>query len=148
MFGVGLVASPSVSKDPPSGIAPGRRSQERKMTPEAQGWLVAVFETEWVARSAAHKRSQTGTDPKAIRVGDPIDALTSIRGEIREETNELVGLPLGPQSGSAVGTVIGLRLAASAGTTLAVPDTEPARRGRPGRSGSTSSDPTGARSTR
>ncbi|MGO9872521.1 MAG: hypothetical protein ACLPVY_01880 [Acidimicrobiia bacterium] len=98
------------------------------MTPEAQGWLVAVFERESVARHAAHKTRQTGVDPKAIRVGDPIDALTSIRGEMRDETNELVGFPLGPQPSSAVGTVIALRLAASAGTTLAVPDTEPARR--------------------
>jgi len=98
------------------------------MTLEAQGWLVAVFESESVARHAAHKTRQAGTDPTAIRVGDPIDALTSIRGEMREETNDLVGFSFGPQHSSAVGTVVALRLAASAGTTLAVPDTEPARR--------------------
>ena len=53
--------------------------------------------------------------------GDPIDALTSIRGELREEVNGVV------TSRSAAGAVITLPLAASAGTTLAVPDTERAR---------------------
>jgi hypothetical protein len=96
------------------------------MTSEAQGWLVAVFESECVARDAAHKTRRIGADPDAIRIGDPIDALTSIRGELREEVNDIVGTACWPPR-RAVATVITLPLAASAGVTLAVPDTASAR---------------------
>jgi hypothetical protein len=91
------------------------------MVSDRQRWLVAVFEDESVARDAARKARQTGVDPDVIRIGDPIDALTSFRGEMREEVNVVAA------SVSPAGTTIALPLAASAGTTLAVPDTDPAR---------------------
>jgi hypothetical protein len=93
---------------------------------EPRGWLIAVYEDESVAVDAAHRTRQAGADPGAIRIGDPIDALTSIRGELREEVNDVVGASSGPRGG-AIATIIGLPLAASAGTTLAVPDTASAR---------------------
>jgi len=96
------------------------------MRSEPHGWLVAVFAAESLARVAAQRTRQTGADPDSIRLGDPLDALTSIRGEIREEVNDVVGSALGSRA-DPVGTIISLPLAASAGTTLAVPDTEPAR---------------------
>jgi hypothetical protein len=95
------------------------------MSPEPQGWLVAVFEAESLARAAARQTRQTGADPQTIRIGDPLDALTSIRGELRE-VNDVVSSAFASRAGP-VGTIISLPLAASAGTTLAVPDTEPAR---------------------
>jgi hypothetical protein len=95
---------------------------EAEIVSEPRSWLIAVFETDEVARRAARKVIRTGTDPAAIRVGDPLDALTSIRGEMREEVNGVVAAPM-----SGAGAVITLPLAASAGTTLAVPDTRAAR---------------------
>jgi hypothetical protein len=89
--------------------------------------LVAVFVGESLARDAAQRTRRTGTDPEAIRIGDPIDALTSIRGEMREEVDDIVRSRVAPQAGTGVGTITSLPLAAAAGTTLAVPDTEPAR---------------------
>jgi hypothetical protein len=91
------------------------------MMSDRKRWLIAVFTNESVARDAARRTLRTGADPEAIRIGDPLDALTSIRGEMREEVNGVVAAP------GSVGTVITLPLAASAGTTLAVPDTAPAR---------------------
>jgi len=88
--------------------------------------LVAVFEAESLARAAADETRQTGADPETIRIGDPIDALTSIRGEMREEVNEVVCSPRGSHAGP-VRTIISLPLAAAVGTTLAVPDTLNAR---------------------
>ena len=85
-------------------------------------WLIAVFPDESAARAAAQTTSRLGADPAVIRIGDPIDALMSIRGEMREGVNTVVGAPVGNGT-----TVITLPLAASAGTTLAVPDTESAR---------------------
>ncbi len=92
------------------------------MVPAQRRWLVAVFEDESIAHRAAHMTLRTGSDPAAIRIGDPIDALTSIRGEMREEAN---GVAAAPKGGG--GALITLPFAASAGTTVAVPDTRAAR---------------------
>ncbi|HTD50261.1 MAG TPA: hypothetical protein VK771_06665 [Acidimicrobiia bacterium] len=96
------------------------------MKSEPRGWLVAVFEADTLARVAAQKLRLTGADAEAIRVGDPLDALTSVRGELREELNDVVDSAPCPHAGPGV-AIISLALVASAGTTLAVPDTEPAR---------------------
>jgi hypothetical protein len=95
---------------------------EAEIVSDPRRWLIAVFDSESIARDAARMTSRLGADPEAIRIGDPIDALTSIRGEMREEANDVAA---GPASGT--GSVITLPLAASAGTTLAVPDTQSAR---------------------
>ena len=88
---------------------------------DRERWLIAVFDGESIARDAARMTVRTGSDPDRIRIGDPIDALTSFRGEMREEVNERVA------HSSGCGAVVTLPLAASSGTTLAVPDTEMAR---------------------
>jgi hypothetical protein len=97
---------------------------EAEIVSDRQRWLIAVFADESIARDAAGMTSRLGTDPAAIRIGDPIDALMSIRGEMREEVNGVVDAPRG---NTGAGAVITLPLAASAGTTLAVPDTQSAR---------------------
>jgi hypothetical protein len=93
---------------------------------EPRGWLIAVYKSEPAALDAADRTRRAGTDADTIRIGDPIDALTSIRGELREEVNDVVGATSGPPGG-ATATIMALPLAATAGTTLAVPDTRPAR---------------------
>ena len=93
---------------------------------EPRGWLIAVYESESAAVDAADRARRAGAEPDSIRIGDPIDALTSIRGELREEVNDVVGASSGPPGG-ATATIMALPLAATAGTTLAVPDTGPAR---------------------
>ena len=88
---------------------------------DQERWLIAVFESESTAQDAARTIRRTSCDPERLRVGDPIDALTSFRGEMREEVNDRV------TQSSGRGAVVTLALAASAGTTVAVPDTARAR---------------------
>jgi len=92
------------------------------MVSDPRRWLIAVFESEPKARDVARLTMQFGTAPEAIRVGDPLDALTSIRGEMREGANDVV-----MTSTPKAAPVIALPLAASTGTTLAVPDSQYAR---------------------
>ena len=103
----------------------GKRSDlypEAEIVSDRRRWLIAVFAHESAARDAAHTATCFGADLALIRIGDPIDALMSIRGEMREGLNTVVGAPAGNAA-----TVITLPLAASEGTTLAVPDTQSAR---------------------
>ncbi len=84
--------------------------------------LVAVFDTESQARQAARQMEAVGVSAEDIRIGDSIDALSSIRGEMREEAVEFVGGPTGPypqsaRRGFAIGTVVG----AVAGLAIALP---------------------------
>ena len=88
---------------------------------DRERWLIAVFESEPIARDAARMSRRTGSDAEKIRIGEPIDALTSFRGEMREEVDDRVAQTFGG------GAVVTLPLAASAGTTVAVPDTAVAR---------------------
>ena len=94
---------------------------------EPRGWLIAVYESESAAVDAADRARRAGAEPDSIRIGDPIDALTSnFAASSREEVNDVVGASSGPPGG-ATATIMALPLAATAGTTLAVPDTGPAR---------------------
>jgi hypothetical protein len=92
------------------------------MVSDRRRWLIAVFADESIARDTALLMSRLGAEPESIRIGDPIDALMSVRGEMREGLNDVVHAPAGTTS-----TVIALPLAASAGITVAVPDTASAR---------------------
>jgi hypothetical protein len=94
--------------------------------PNAHPWLrlVAVYETRLEARAAAKVARDAGADPRHVHVGDDLDRVASIAGEMREEMSPnpeapgswLVamarGLTLGVVVGALIGAVIALPFAA------------------------------------
>jgi hypothetical protein len=85
--------------------------------------LVAVFDTESQARRVARQIEALGVPADDIRVGDSLDALASVHGEMREEAAGVFAGPgtgpftRGASRGLAYGTVVG----AVAGLLIALP---------------------------
>jgi hypothetical protein len=84
--------------------------------------LVGVYDSERDARAAAEAARRAGVDPGDIRVGESLDRVVSLEGEMREEMDESVAGPgnVGPWTkemlrgmgaGIAAGTVVGAVLA-------------------------------------
>jgi hypothetical protein len=109
-------------------LHPDPRSFERRR------WLIAVFDTEARARRAAEDAQRHGTLSRSIRIGSSLDALGAIGPEAQAETHadaharhrfrSLASSWL--RRGSARERP--RQVAATVGTILALPDTEPARR--------------------
>jgi hypothetical protein len=90
--------------------------------PQAPGrdqWLVAVFGDEHTARDGARRACHSGVDPEAVRIGNSLDALASISGEMREEVVHVPAMPVplpreavrGLTLGTVIGAVIGIVVA-------------------------------------
>jgi hypothetical protein len=84
--------------------------------------LVAVFATDGRALEAARRVRKVGVDDRSIRVGESLDALASVRGEMREEALGVTGSPTGPYPRSAVrGLTLGTLLGSVAGLAIVLP---------------------------
>jgi hypothetical protein len=85
--------------------------------------LVAVFDTESHAREAARHMEAVGVSADDIRVGNSLDALASVQGEMRQEASGIVAGPgTGPFTGpSSRGFVLGAVIGAIAGLAIALP---------------------------
>lgn len=92
--------------------------------PEREHWLVAVFPDEFAARKAAHLAYDAGVAQGSVRIGNSLDSLASVAGEMREEvahvpaaqvpfTREAVrGFTVGTLIGAVTGVIIALPFAA------------------------------------
>jgi hypothetical protein len=85
--------------------------------------LVAVFDTETHAQQAARKMEALGVAHDEIRVGDSLDALASVQGEMRQEASGVVAGPgTGPVTkGASRGILFGAIVGAVAGLAVALP---------------------------
>jgi hypothetical protein len=86
--------------------------------------LVGVYRSESEARAAAEAACRSGADPADVRVGDPLDRVVSLEGEMREEMDHTIAGPgnVGPftpevQRGMSIGVFVG----ALVGLVLALP---------------------------
>jgi hypothetical protein len=83
--------------------------------PERSTELVAVFPDDAAAQAAVRRLVAAGVRRDQIRIGDSMDALASVRGEMREEVNHVPAMPApatretfrGAVMGSVVGGIIG-----------------------------------------
>jgi len=84
-------------------------------------WLIAVFPDVDTAQKAARHVRDAGAPPDLVRVGDSLDALASVGGEMREETVHVPAAPVPftreTVHGFAFGTVVG----AIVGVVVALP---------------------------
>jgi hypothetical protein len=76
--------------------------------------FVAVYETEEAARRAADAATRAGADGRDVRIGEPLDRVASVEGEMREEMDHTFAGPgnVGPftpqmAKGMSLGTIIG-----------------------------------------
>src|SRR4051812_4488755 len=89
--------------------------------PQRQHWLIAVFPDESSAHHAARRAGAAGADPDAVRIGDPLDALASVGGEMREEVSHVPAVPV-PFTREAVrGFTVGTVIGAVVGVVVALP---------------------------
>jgi hypothetical protein len=82
--------------------------------PEQPLRFVAVYRSEEAARRAAAVAERAGADAGAMRVGEPLDRVASVEGEMREEMDRTLAGPgnFGPftprmAKGMTLGTVVG-----------------------------------------
>jgi hypothetical protein len=85
--------------------------------------LVAVFDSGSHARQAARQIEALGVPHDEIRVGDPLDALASVQGEMRQEASSVVAGPgTGPiTKGAGRGILLGAVVGAVTGLAIALP---------------------------
>jgi hypothetical protein len=89
--------------------------------------FIAVYESEAAARRAADAAERAGADRRDVRVGEPLDRVVSVEGEMREEMDRSIagpgnvgpftprmakGMSLGIIVGGAIGLVVALPFAA------------------------------------
>src|SRR5215211_7744857 len=55
--------------------------------------IVGMYESEETARAAAEAARAAGAPPEAIRVGEPLDRIASVQGEMRAEMDHTVAGP-------------------------------------------------------
>jgi hypothetical protein len=87
--------------------------------PRREHWLIAVFPDEFSAHKAARRASDVGIDPDSVRIGDSLDALASVGGEMREEVSHVPAAPVpftreairGFTAGTLIGAVLGVVIA-------------------------------------
>jgi hypothetical protein len=89
--------------------------------PQRERWLVAVFPNETTARNAARRSREAGATPESVRIGNSLDALASVEGEMREETAHLLAAPAPFTRESARGFSFGTVIGAILGVALALP---------------------------
>jgi hypothetical protein len=81
--------------------------------------LVAVFPDDFTAHSAARHAGDLGIDPESVRIGDSLDALASVGGEMREEVSHVPAAPVpftreairGFTFGTVIGAIVGVAVA-------------------------------------
>lgn len=83
--------------------------------------LVAVFEDEATARSAVRHLTEVGVASNDIRIGNSLDALASVAGEMREELGYVGAMPAPVTRGSTRGVILGVILGTIVGLVIALP---------------------------
>jgi hypothetical protein len=88
---------------------------------QREHWLVAVFPDELTARKAAHLAYDAGVAQDSVRIGNSLDALASVQGEMQEETNHVPAMPVPFTRESVRGFTLGTVIGALVGVVVALP---------------------------
>jgi hypothetical protein len=88
---------------------------------QREQWLVAVFPDELMARKAAHLAYDAGVSQDSVRIGNSLDALASVQGEMREETTHVPAMPVPLTRESVRGFTLGTVIGAIVGLVVALP---------------------------
>jgi hypothetical protein len=83
--------------------------------------LVAIFPDEQRAQAAVRGLTEAGIDPALIRIGDSLDRLAAIEGEMREEVNYVAAMPAPVTRESMRGTIMGAVIGGIVGLAVALP---------------------------
>src|SRR4051794_30929322 len=88
---------------------------------EKRRWLIAVFGDERTAQEAKRRVCEAGTDPGVVRIGNSLDTLASICGEMGGGAAHVPAAPV-PFTREAVrGFTVGTIVGALVGMALALP---------------------------
>ena len=88
---------------------------------EPSSELVAVFPDQTAADAAVRRLTDAGIDPTLIRVGNALDKLASVEGEMREEVNYVAAMPAPVTRESMRGTIIGSVIGGIVGLAVLLP---------------------------